>query len=505
MTKRAWIGLAALTWGVAVSCAAGADLTEDAMAYLSARLGNENQSSEDSQQARRTWVALRATKDPDLAPLFVAMSKSNKEINRRFAVAALGEFCGQAGVEALRLRVAEDSVAAVRGEALARLMDMKEATVEDLQRALKDADETVQVLAARGLARAGQGDAARPSLEKLAGSNAVLTARIAQLTMVALGDRRHMDSLTAAVKDPKMSERQALTLLSQIEDDKIVGALDLVNAVLEVRQELPVRVQAYRALSAVSPTAAADLLKASQGSSDTVARVNILNILAARSDATDALRTLAGQEDAPGLLARFELARPNGGEEARKAAQAAMATQHPVVIDYILESAAEDLKDHPKRAGFYVPVLLAYLESVSNNSPQMRREHIQAAQATTVLVDLGTPEALAGVKKALAGRYGSRVRAVGAGLLKAENKSVAELAQPLLQSPYEDLVTDGSLTLGRMGHDGARNHFSQLLARHKAGQASSSDTALLTLASWYSLKIARHTRLAVEILAKQVK
>ncbi|MCK4601527.1 MAG: hypothetical protein KAU28_03620, partial [Phycisphaerae bacterium] len=365
---------------------------------------------------------------------------------------------------------------------------------------LSAADENVQCLAARGLAEAGRADLALDALKKLTTSKDLATANIARMSLLAMGYREYLQPLKKVVHDPATPANVVALLLAQIVEEKVAAALVLAEHLAATDSAGPIKVQAYRAISAVSPNGAAKLAKAISESDQTVFRASLLNVLASRGDATRHLKSLCQGADSVAALARFELYRPERGKQAASAAQRVILSGHPVVIGYILDRAGQDIKKFGREASFYTPVLLNYIRSVSAKTRQMQKEHFLAASAATLLADLGTPEAMAGLKDILGGPDSAIVRAVAAGLLRTKNCDACVLARPLLKSPYEELATDAALILGRFGDPGAAIHLRDILNNHRRHRP-----ALAALASWYLLKISGKSADTAKVLADQIK
>ncbi len=121
------------------------------------------------------------------------------------------------------------------------------------------------------------------------------------------------------------------------------------------------------------------------------------------------------------------------------------------------------------------------------------------AKAATILTDLGTPEAVAGLRKILAGPYNTTVRATAAGLLRSKSPAAMELARPLLASPYSELSTDAALVLGSFADPAAKGKLEQF-----AISGSGDPTPLRAMSCWYLLKIAGRTKTAAEQMARQM-
>jgi len=211
--------------------------------------------------------------------------------------------------------------------------------------------------------------------------------------------------------------------------------------------------------------------------------VQLLNILAGRTDSQAQLEALARAEGSVGVLASFELARKAGGEKGTEAAFKAVALRHPIAIDYVLDRAKKDVEvqfpsadptsapsapaaPRPAKspADFYVPVLVDYIRSVEPHPGEMLDSHIRAARAATILADLGTAAAMAGLQDILSQKYTAVVRSTGAGLLKTRNPACQLLLRPLLKNPREELVSDAGLLLGRFGNPAAAEYLESVVA-----------------------------------------
>ena len=465
----------------------------DAKAYLVSAIA-------DPEKANIVMVALRATGDKELTPLLTAMAKSSDERHRRFALAALGETAKKdaAGVMVERLR--NDDAVSVRAEAIIQLVNMDAASADQLAEALKVPDEGIQLLACRAIVKQGNPTAALDTLRKLAKSSDQLTAGSAQLSLLALGFKEYAQTLGQTFADKNASVMLLAVLMAQVSEQKITQALDLANTVLATQKDVPLRVAAYKAIGELSADGSETLGTAIQGETNTIFRVNLLKVLAGRSDSAAALKQLAAGEGMISWLSKFELARPAGGDAAAQAALKAMAEGHPVVVDYLLDAAKTDIAAKGDKTAFYIPVLLAVIKACPEDSTSMTAEHFRAAQAASLLLDIGTAEALAGVKDIISQRYSNRVRAAAAGLLRTKNKAACEIARPLLQSPYDELVSDAALVLGKNGDSAANDYFATVLAKAKSRPAP-----LVAMACWYLLKTDGLLQPAVAEMVKQVK
>ena len=471
------------------SPAAGDDASAEATACL-------KEAIRDPQRVEITLMALKATGDAELSGVFVALSRSGDKEHRLLAVIALRDFSGPQVAKALLERLKSDPAMAIRAEALLALIATKAITDQQLTDALKVPDDAVQSIAARELVARKQAGAAAETLSKLAESKDIGVAGVSRLCLLAVGDKGQLGPLGRIMGGAKTDEGVLAVLLEQIAEDKVASAAGLAERAAASDRPLAIRVIAYKAVAATSVTAAAIL-------GDEIARteslslgVRLLSILAEREDASPQLMNLGKGDGAIAALSRFELARRAGGQAAAKAAKEAAALAHPVVIEYLLDRASTDVASRGEKAAFYVPALLQYVRSVKADALQMTTEHIRAAGAVILLADLGTPEAMQGLKAILSERYNCRVRAAAAGLVKTKNQAACELAQPLLKSPYEELYTDAALTLGRFGQAAAKEHLVAIIRR-----PDRHPQAMVAQASWYLLKIAGKANQAAEELA----
>ena len=459
----------------------------------------------DPRKVQAALVALQTTRDADLKVLLVALTRSADPGRRRFAIAALSRLAEEAEeikaevAAVLKQRFAGDPDTAVRLEAMARLLAMEALDGLEIRDALGASDERVRCLAADALLRRGEGAFALEALDRMASSSDLATACSARLNLLSLGYREHLAALEQTVRDRRAPERIITQILAQISEERIASAAPLAQHVAESDRPLEMRIHAYSALAEVLPTAPAMMHQAIRDSGQIVFQVNLLGVLAARVEASRQLRDLAAGEDAVGLLARFELARRAGGSEAASAAKRAVALGHPVVIGYILDRAGEDTRVRGMLAGFYAGALLDVIHFAKPSALRMEAEHYHAARAATILADLGTAEALGGLRRILSGRYGPTVRAVAAGLVHSKNAATCELARPLLNSPYEELSSDAAMILGRFGERAATRRLEEFATsgRHP--------TPLVAMSCWYLLKIHGRSKTAAQNLADNVK
>lgn len=475
------------------AAAAAAEAPGDALGVLVDLVG-------DPVRSGPALAALRASKDKDLAPVFVALSRSGDKRMRLFAVASLPDVCGPGAAPALAERLAKDPMMTIRAEALVRLMAMEAATPPQLAAALRVGDEKVRCLAARGLVACGRGAEAAGVLRELAQSNDPGTSAAARVALLAAGDAGQAAALKKLVADDSTPDEVLLVILSQVASEKVTAAIELVGQVAWSSRGEALRVRAFKTLSALSPKAGAVLVGAIESSTHTVFRVYLLEALSSRGDAAVHLARLARVEGTIGVLARMELARVDRGAKAARAVSAAFELRHPVVLDYLIARARKDIAADGREGDFYTPALLAFIRSVNPTPARMRADHFRAAQSASLLLDLGTPAAMAGLREILAGRHNAIRRAVGAGMLRSDNRVACELARGLLGSPYEEMANDAALTLGRFNDPAGKGPLGAIVAHPKRHRPE-----LVALAAWYLLRNEGRSRTAARTLAGKIK
>lgn len=464
------------------------------LAYLSSMV-------QDPKQGDKTLAVLRGTEDKALVPVFEAMTRSGDKKRRLFGVVALVELAGKDAATVLIERINTDTAMAVRAESLGRLLEQKVLTPEQIAGAMTIPDENIQCLAARALVAKGKADQALPVLARLAASSDGPTATLAQTCLLGLGHRQYEAPVAKAMRDDATTPLLLGALLRQAERQKPTAVLPLaLHVAASPHRPINLRVQAYKVAAEVSSLGAATLRDAIGSSKQDALRVRLLKVLSSRDDAGPHVKKLASEPGAVGALARFELAREAGGPAASAAVTAALAQEHPVVIAYVLDRAGEDLAARGKACDFYTPGLLTLIAGVNPRPRQMQKEHFLAAGAAAKLVELGTPAALAGLKKLLSGKVTAVTRTVAAGLLRSQSAAACELVRPLLSSPYEELSADAALALGHFGDSAARPRLADILVNRQRHAP-----ALAVLASWYLLKIDGKTQPAALHLAKLVK
>ncbi len=295
------------------------DPKDDPLAVLVAAL-------KDDKLCPPTLLALRATDDKDLLPVFEAFSRSGDKTLRLFATTAMAQIGGKDASAALHERLRDDPAMVVRCEAMIHLMTINLLSDDDLRAATKMDDESIQCISARALVQRGRAKDAAATLERLAKSKDEATACMAGLSLlgVAADDARHA-VLMEKIRNPKTSEEVIGLLMEQIAEAKIARARDLAEAVLAAEVSPVLKVRAYRALTAISTgadvpsaakqTDARDLLaKAIERSDNVVLRTHLVKLLSEQKHSDEALARLAkaDQTDVGGVLARLELARRAG-------------------------------------------------------------------------------------------------------------------------------------------------------------------------------------------------
>ena len=476
----------------------GANATKDAYDYLAKELVNKKNSN-------MVISAFHAADDQELLPLFVALSRSGDKKKRLLATTALGQLAGPGAIAAIKRQLAEDSAMAIRAAAMVHLLNLDAADATVLAAASKIKDENIQCIAARSLARKSKEpkhrDLARTTLKKLTKSSDEMTAAMASLGLLAMGDSAQLPGLKKIISDPKTEATIVRLMMLQITDEKISAGEPLARIVV-ASTEYPVqtRILACRALAAAFSKPVPVIFAAIRDSQSMVFRIPALGILAKQADSEMYIAAIAKSSLPIGPLAAFEQARKTPGPALSTAVEKALAIKHPIAVNYVLQQAKKDIDKLGAKSGFYAAGLLKYIASVEPDTGRMTREHIMAAQATTLLMDLGTPEAIGGVSKIFDGRYSAITRSAAAGLLRTKNKAVRPIALKLLKSPYPELSTYGALTLGHFADPAVAEHFSRIIARESGHSVTE-----ITLASWYLLKINKQSASAAKQLAKLIK
>jgi len=458
----------------------------------------------DPEMSPIVMMSLRTTGDKELLPLFVALTRSSDKRVRLFATSSIAELADADAAPALLERLDSDPAMAVRAEAIAQLLALDAIPLGQLVEALDIPDENVQLIAARALVHKDNFAAAVGALERLTGSNDKNIAAVARLILLASGDSRqlpHLREFVAGLDTNNTSPEVVGLLLGQIEEFHIAPAADVARDVLAMNISSAMKIQAWRALSATSDEVTDQLADAIRNTQQMPVKVQLLKILASRSDAPRQLaRFVDSDDEAIAALSQFELSRLGGASDAADVTRAAMDLRHPVIVAYVLDQAARDIAAGSANAGLYVPALISYLRSVRAEANLMELGHFQAARAATLLANHGSDEALAALKEILSQRYNALVRATAAGVLKSVNPAVCDLMRPLLTSPYPELSGDAALTLGKFGDRDAVTRLNEIVARPERYEP-----ALVVLASWYLLKADQQGLATIESLAQTVQ
>jgi len=497
ITARRIVLLWTVLWCLGTQATA-ADPTKNAYDYLAGVLV-------DKKNPPMAISALHAADDQELMPLFVALSRGGDKRKRLMATAALGQLGGTEAIAALKQQLAEDSAMAVRASALVHLLNLKATDATVLTGAAKIKDENIQCIAARSLAKQSKEkkhrDLAKATLKKLTESSDAMTAAMAGVGLLAMGDSAQLPGLKKLISDPDTEKAIVRLIMLQIADEKITAGQPLARIVIDSpKRPAQTRIMACRALAAAHPKSVPVIFASLRKSQSMVYRIRTLGIIVEQADAQPYMTAIAKSSLPIASLASFELARAKPGPASSIAVDKALAIRHPIAVNYILQQAKKDVDKLGDKAGFYVAPLLKYIASVEPDTDTMAHEHLLAAQATTLLMDLGTPEAIGGIGRILNGRYSAITRSVAAGLLLTKNKGVCPIARKLLKNPYPELATYGALTLGHFADPAATEHFNRLITRE-----SGHGVAEVTLASWYLLKIRKQSAAAAKQLAKLIK
>ena len=174
-------------------------------------------------------AGLRSTEDKDLLPLFASLMQSSDKRVRLVATAMVARVGGKDAAGPLLERLRKDPSMVVRSKALVELDLLKAISVEQLVEAIRLPDEEIQILAARALARVGQGKKAEAVLKKLADSRDKTTATFARMTLLGSGDRRQISYLRKVILDPKTTQQLLVFMLNQIREEKILAALPVAE------------------------------------------------------------------------------------------------------------------------------------------------------------------------------------------------------------------------------------------------------------------------------------
>ncbi|MBI5723010.1 MAG: hypothetical protein HZA50_03550 [Planctomycetes bacterium] len=466
----------------------------------------------DSAKVEETLIALKALQDKDLMPLWIALTRSGNRNLRMLGVITAGQTPTPECGPVLWERVKSETERTIRAEALVQMINGKLISNQQLVEALQIDDNNIKCIAAKALVLAGQGQTAEPILRKLADlpiptaidrtnedDNKVVSC-MARMTLFGMGDKDQIGKLRDILLNPSTKPEILTLILDQISEQKITGAAQVADYI--ARGEFPdwLRVKAYITYSQVGSSPAQTLLQAMQASQLVRFRVSLLETLSNMPDAKPQMEELAKDKDQIiQLLARFDLSRPAGGKAAADAAWEALSLGHLIVIDYVLDKIEKDVTQLGAKADYYTPTLLKYVNSIAPTT-EMTKEHIRVANATTILANLGTPAALAGLKKNLSENISTKVRAVSAGIIHAQNPAVCDIIRPLLASPHEGLAVDAALALGKYGDKAIEDVFHPILIRPHRYRPEQ-----VAAASWYIIKAYKQQEQALKAVIQQIK
>ena len=450
--------------------------------------------------APNAFLALRGTGDADLAPIFAAMTRSEDKSTRLFATASLPAISAEAAVRPLLERLNEDSMMAIRAEAMAQLMELDALGAGDLLDLVDAQDETIRCLAARALVQQQQGRLAQTALEELTESAEILTACSARAALLKMGDTSQLPVLRDVMADDDTADGLLWVLLLQIEDEQITQATDLVRALARSDRDIEIQLRSYQVLASIADGATDDIAQALTEAERIVMRIGLLRLLSDQPDGPARLNDFSDGNGPLALLARLEVARPGGGSRTQRAAQDAIASRHPIVVNYVLTRAQQDIEAHGERAVYYQDALLSAIAAARPTADELGDEHLQAAQAAMLLGDLGTAEGLTALDQILRGPRNATCRAVAAGINKSKNPAVCGIMAPLLESPFGDLFVHAALTLGAHADPRANDALQKIVNSSDRYQPMTS-----ALASWYLIRNAGQARAVAEQLAAGIR
>jgi HEAT repeat protein len=469
--------------------------TQDAADYLVETLNGDD--------ALAGIAALAATnEDEQLKWMFLALARSDRKEVRLFTVTAIPSALGSAGDVILADRLRKDALMSVRSEAMAQLVTRDAAPLGVLREAILIDDDTIQLMAAKALARNGELIAAKDTLETLTQSSDPDLAANARLALFEAGDDTQLPPLQSYMTSADTSPLGIELLLSQIRNQDTERAAPLVEAVLAMEDISPtLAVQAYRAMVVTDHQATLKIARAISDTDNPNLKVMLFTILAEQPDAMRHLERFATDDNALiRSLAEFELARLSNNESAPDIISTVFRKKTPLLTGYIFHRASEDVRNDDPNVGMYVPGLIAQMLAANPEADTMGLDHVKAAQAATMLSDIGTPDAMDALKDVLSESHNARVRAVAAGMLHSQNVEVCELMVPLLDSPYSELWTDAALVLGRFGDLRAEASLQRIIEN-----SSRHGPLMSTQACWYLIKLDPDTKTLATGIAKRIE
>ncbi len=436
------------------------------------------------EQMVQILAALRSTDDPAVLPLFAALGENKDQELRRLAPAVLMDIGGQARAATLLKPLADDTQPEIRAEVLLYLSSLDAVDKQMLTDAMQVGDERLQCLAARSLIKMGQGPAAVETLKELTRSKDQATEAMARMALLAMGSSSQIEPLAKLIQDPSTPGSVLMLLAEQAAELKVAAAVELIESIAtDPDRPLRLRTHAYKALAKLAKDGPDRLTRAIVSSQEPLP-IYLLVLLSQTDQAETHLKSLAARGGMVGTLARFELARKDAAEPLQRQAAAAIAQEHPIVVNYVLERAIKDIKDKPKVAAGYEEPLLGLLQSLQSKRGLRRVEIGLVEDATRVVAEIGSRQGLAELKRMLSGRVSPFTQAVAGGLVRVENPAVCRVAADLLDSPYKQLATMGAFTLGRHGRKEAAETLAEMVRKPERFSPT-----LVALASWYLLII----------------
>jgi HEAT repeat protein len=460
----------------------------DAVGYLSRCLKNP----------KTVMVALATLKSAggdETLPIFRRGLQSSHETVRIYCLDTVSEKMGKKAVDLLKKAFREDESPNVRAAALSRLMEHRAATPQMLAVSVNHKNEKLRCLTACAMVRLGKGSRVRSELDALTASSNPATEIMARVSLLKIGDTSQADRIRAMIRNRRMPDVVIALMCEQVVDQNVSAAGDLLVELVESRRSMGLRARAIEALAKVSDTAATTIAAQIEKSRNPVFAARLLKLLADQTNAAGPLRTIARSDDLLAPLARFELARAEDGRDFAGVTKRVISSDSLLPAAYIIARAEEDANSDTL-APKYVPALSHWLASLDGRTKTFKAEHLHAAKAVTVLVDVGQPEGLRTIRTLLRSRYSARTRAVAMGLVKAESTTAIALAGPLLKSPYPKLVRSAAMTLGQFGRKSGREELVRIaLAPEREGVPTA------CLANWYILKIDGEAKAAARTLA----
>lgn len=451
------------------------------------------QALKDEKRIESVLVALRTLNAPELDNVFIALSKSSDRRKRLFATMSLGDLETPAATAALVERLRKDQTMAIRAEALVHLLNRNAADPALLKEAIAIDDENIQCIAARALCRqtASPDPVAISTLTELTLSRSPVVSCLAQLSLVATGQNQHYASLEKLVQNADTSDDVIRLMLRQIVEEEITSGAPLARIILKSKRPMHIRVLAAKALAKTDRSSSHTIFEALRTSPQMIFRISLLSILTQQNDSQRYIEAISKSSLTVGMLARFEQSRsltdtPN--LKAEQSLRAVIQTGHPIVMNYVLQRASEDIKSKSRDTTFYIKPFLEFIRSVPADTKSLGPQHVLAAQATAWLIKQGSPETFNALERILKGRFNGVSRAVAAGVAQSRDASARNLALGLLKSPYREFVSDAAVALGHLGDPAVAEYFSDIISHPERHS-----TEMLTLACWYLLKIHNQT------------